>query len=199
MIDWRGHPEWIAFLVEFIPGHTEKQIADAFYEKFGVLVNRMQIKNFKTHYKVKSGTIGGQFQKGHKTWNKGRKMDPEVYKKCAPTMFKKGKVSVNKKPVGSERVNVDGYVEIKVAEPNKWMLKQRYVYEQHHHIKLTSNDAIIFLDGNRLNNNIDNLFRMTRSALARFNQDGLYCDNPEISKAAAQMAMLKTEISKRKE
>ena len=198
MIDWKGNPEWIAFLVEFIPGHTEKQIADAFYEKFGVLVNRMQIKNFKTHYKVKSGTIGGQFQKGHKTWNKGRKMDPEVYKKCAPTMFKKGKVSVNKKPVGSERVNVDGYVEIKVAEPNKWMAKSRYLYEQHHNVKLTRNDVIVFLDGNKLNLDIDNLFLISRAALARFNQDKLYSDNPEMTKAAALMAELKTKTRKKR-
>ena len=64
------------------------------------------------------------------------------------TMFKKGNKPLNHREVGSERINVDGYVEIKVAEPATWKLKQRVVYEEYHKVKLTSNDTIIFLDSN---------------------------------------------------
>ena len=45
-------------------------------------------------------------------------------------MFAKGNVPPNHRPVGSERISKDGYIEVKVAEPNKWRLKQRVVYEE---------------------------------------------------------------------
>ena len=38
---------------------------------------------------------------------------------CERTWFKKGHIPANYRPVGSERVNADGYIEVKVADPNK--------------------------------------------------------------------------------
>ena len=45
-----------------------------------------------------------RFKKGHVSHNKGKRMPKELYKKCAPTMFRKGHSPVNWKPVGSERI-----------------------------------------------------------------------------------------------
>lgn len=75
-------------------------------------------------------TIAARFPKGHVSHNKGKKMPPEVYSKVARTMFKKGQTPANHREVGSERVNKDGYIEIKVAEPNRWRLKHRVIWEQ---------------------------------------------------------------------
>ena len=125
-------------------------------------------------------------------------MSAETYQKVKGTMFKKSNIPKNHREVGSERITVDGYVEIKVAEPNKWKFKSRVLYEQYHDVKLTRNDVIIFLDGNKLNLDVDNLFLISRAALARFNQDKFYSDNPEITKAAALMAELKTETRKKR-
>ena len=71
-----------------------------------------------------------RFKKGSVPPNKGKKMSPEVYEKVKKTMFKKGNSPVNHREVGSERINVDGYIEIKVAEPNRWKLKHRIIWEQ---------------------------------------------------------------------
>lgn len=198
IIKWSDHPEYVEFMKDYIPGHQESEIKEAFYEKFGILLTEFQIGNFKTRHKLKSGTHGGQFVKGFTPHNKGKKMSAETYRKVKDTMFKKGNIPKNHREVGSERITVDGYVEIKVADPNKWKLKQRWLYEQYHNVKLTKSDAIIFLDGNRLNLNIDNLFLISRAALARFNQDKLYSDNPEMTKAAALMAELKTKTRKKR-
>lgn len=103
-------------------------------------------------------------------WNKGIKMKPSTYEKCSATMFKKGQIPPNKKPIGSERVNVDGYIEIKVTESGNWKLKHRYVYEQHHNVKLGRNDIVTFLDGNPLNCNIENLIKVDRTVLRTMNQ-----------------------------
>lgn len=102
------------------------------------------------------------FQKGHIPQNKGKKMPPEVYAKVARTMFKKGGTPVNHREVGSERVNVDGYVEIKVAEPNKWRLKSRVVWEQAYG-EIPPGSNIQFKDHNPLNLSLDNLYIITRA------------------------------------
>ena len=74
--------------------------------------------------------VAHRFKKGSLPPNKGKKMSPEVYEKVKETMFKKGNSPVNHREVGSERINVDGYIEIKVAEPNRWRLKHRIIWEQ---------------------------------------------------------------------
>ena len=192
MLEWIKHPEMEQFLKDFIPGHSGGEIREAFLNEYGITLTKSQIKNFKSSRKIPSGTNGGRFEKGHPSWNKGRKMPPELYKKCAPTMFKKGHVPINHKEVGSERINVDGYTEVKVAEPNKWRLKQRVLYEQYHHVELTRSEVVIFLDGNRLNFDKFNLQKLSRSALARYNQDKLHDNSDrELSRAAAQIATIK--------
>lgn len=199
MIRWSDHPEYVEFMKEYIPGHVWNETSKAFYEKFGVTLTRSQIKNFCNSFNVRSGiTNASCFKKGSIPHNKGKKMRPEIYEKRKGTMFKKGNLPHNYRPVGSERVNVDGYVEVKIADPNKWVLKQRLLYEQYHDVKLTRNDVIIFLDRNRLNFDIDNLFLISRAALVRFNQDKLYSDNPEMTKAAALMAELKNKTRKKR-
>lgn len=192
MIRWLQHPEYVAFLKEYIPGHTEAEIRDAFRARYGVELSEGKIGNFKNRYGIKSGTHGGYFFKGQIPHNKGKKMPPDIYEKAKPTMFQKGHVPKNHKPVGSERINVDGYTEVKIAEPKKWVMKQRLVYEQIHGIKLKPGEVVIFLDGNKQNFEPDNLHKLTRSALARYNQDHLSTKNKDVSLAAARIAELKS-------
>ena len=194
MIKWREHPEMVEFMMEYIPGHQESEIRAEFEKRFGIVLTEGQIGNFKYLHGVKSGTNGGRFQKGHITHNKGKKMSPEVYERVKHTMFQKGHAPVNHRPVGSERINADGYTEVKVAEPNEWKLKQRFIYEEATGEKLTKNDVIIFLDGNRQNFDMSNLVKMTRVELARYNQDHLYGEEVEINKTAVLVAKLKAKV-----
>lgn len=118
----------------------------------------------------KAGKIGSryeaarahQFTSGHTPANKGKKMSPELYAKCAPTMFKKGNIPGNHREVGSERVNKDGYVEIKVAEPNKWKAKHRVIWEAANGpVKKGYN--VQFKDGNPKNITLENLYLISRA------------------------------------
>jgi hypothetical protein len=194
MIKWREHPEMVEFMMEYIPGHQEPEIRAEFEKRFGIVLTEGQIGNFKYLHGVKSGTHGGRFPKGHIAHNKGKKMPKEVYEKSKATMFKKGNIPPQHREVGSERINVDGYTEVKVAEPNKWKLKQRFIYEEATGEKLTKNDVIIFLDGDRQNFDINNLVKMTRVELARYNQDHLYGDDLNINKCAVGIAKLKAKV-----
>lgn len=103
-----------------------------------------------------------RFRKGSIPPNKGKRMGPELYAKCAPTMFKKGHTPGNHKPVGSERVNVYGYIERKVAEPNKWECKHRIIWKQAHG-DIPKGYNIQFKDGNPLNCILENLYIISRA------------------------------------
>lgn len=198
IVKWREHPEYVSYLMDFIPGHSTADIIQAFYEVFNIRLTSYQVKNFCHYFGVRQGINSGRFKKGHQPDNKGKKMSPEVYAKAAPTMFKKGQVPVNHRPVGSERVNVDGYIEIKVAEPNRWRLKQRVVYEKFHNVVLTKGEVIVFLDGNKLNCEPDNLKKISRSALARYNQDHLGSSDRDLNHIGIQIAQVKALAGERK-
>lgn len=106
--------------------------------------------------------VAARFTNGHVPHNKGKKMPPEVYSKVAGTMFKKGHTPVNHRDVGSERVSVDGYIEIKVAEPNRWRLKHRVIWEQHNG-EIPKGFNVQFKNHNPLDCRIENLYLISRS------------------------------------
>lgn len=69
------------------------------------------------------------------------------------------------RPVGSFQEK-KGYIRIKVAEPNKWMQYQRYVWEQNHPGQSAEGKTVIFMDGNKRNFDISNLECVERSELS---------------------------------
>ena len=77
--------------------------------------------------------------------------------------------SWNNRPLYSERVK-KGYVQIKVAMPNVWWQKQKWVYLETHPWEVTTineTDVFIFLDGDNRNfapNNIERLERKLQPA-----------------------------------
>ncbi len=69
------------------------------------------------------------------------------------------------RPVGSFQ-DKKGYIRIKVAEPNKWMQYQRYVWEQNHPGQSAEGKTVIFMDGNIRNFNPSNLECVERGELS---------------------------------
>ena len=140
-------------------------------------------------------SVATRFKKGSVPANKGKKMPAELYEKCAPTMFKPGQTPINHRPVGSERVNVDGYVEIKVAEPSKWALKHRVVWEAANG-PVPKGFNIQFRDGNRLNVSIGNLYIISRSEQLK-EQNSIYARYPEELRGVIRVkATLKSQITR---
>lgn len=102
------------------------------------------------------------FKKGQEPPNKGKKMSKEVYKKCSNTMFKKGQLSHNKKPLGSIRVTKDGYQEIKIAEPNTWDAYHRVMWEDTFG-KIPEGGVVRFVTNDKMNVHPFNLELIDRS------------------------------------
>ena len=184
------------FILDNYKGRYNQELADLFNQKFNTNITSRTIKSYKAKNKLNSG-LTGKFRKGQTPHNKGKKMPKEVYEKVKHTMFAKGNVPPNHRPVGSERISKDGYIEVKVAEPNKWRLKQRVVYEETKG-KIPEGCPIIFLDGNKRNFDIDNLRCITRSELLYLNCNGLNNSN-EITETGILMARLDRAKNKKKQ
>ena len=163
--------EEIDILSRMYPDHFAKEIAGALGRGVSsIYCKAQQLGLESTPDKIRrSGllscnhpnNVAARFTKGHHPSNKGKKMPPEVYSKVARTMFKKGQTPVNHRDVGSERVNVDGYIEIKVAEPNRWRLKHRVIWEQVNGA-IPRGHNVQFKNHNPLDCRIENIYLISR-------------------------------------
>lgn len=144
-------------IVEWYKTLSRKELTEKFNSEFGKNITVGQMTAFLKNHKIKSGRTG-YYESGQVPFNKGTKgvMKPNK------TSFKKGQTAYNYRPLGSERVNVEGYVEVKIASPGTWGLKQRYVWEQNNG-PIPKGYNVRFKDGDRLNCDIDNLLLVSDS------------------------------------
>ena len=163
--------------------------------KFGDVLTQEQLKSFLSRRHIIRFENHGRFEKGHIPANKGKPMSAAVYEKSKRTMFRKGHQPASHREVGSERINVEGYVEIKVAEHRRWQLKHRVIYENYHNVKLKSTDVVIFLDGNKQNFDIENLALIDRGINAIMNHEGMRFADAEITRTEVNIAKLKKAIT----
>ena len=190
----RYSDEEIDFVRNYAFGHSRQDITDRFNEHFNLDLSVGQITSTLKRYGINTG-LTGTFQKGMTPHNKGKKMSAEVYKKLRHTMFKKGN-NINCRPVGSERITKDGYIEIKIANPNKWQSKHITIWESHNG-KVPKNHCVIFLDGDKRNLDIDNLALISREENLFLNKNKLRFDDKEITQSAINLAKLNIKILER--
>jgi hypothetical protein len=84
------------------------------------------------------------------------------------TQFKPGQKPHTWQPVGSERVNADGYRQIKMTDtgypPKDWVMVHILLYEKHHG-PVPKGHVIVFKDKNREHIEIENLECISRRDL----------------------------------
>ena len=184
----------INFLREIAPGKTYKEIVEIFNKKYDLEMTVKKLSSLLGRKKIKTGTTGC-FRKGFIPWNKGKK----GYMGANKTSFKKGNKPKNWRPVGSERIDDEGYTLIKVSNEGgmlkRWALKHRVVWEQHHKKKIPKGSVIIFADGNKNNLNIENLICVTRNELKVLNKCRLISSVPELTKTGLNVVKLKTKLA----
>ncbi len=155
------------FIKENVPGNTIFELTKKFNKRFNKHIKENQIKNYKKRNKLKSG-INSKFVKNQK---------PHNYK-----------------PIGSEFINSDGYVMIKIADPNIWILKQRYVYEQLHGT-IPEGYSVIFANQNKNDFSDDNLLLVeNKDKLVAKNKHLIY-ENKELTKTGLLIAKLINKTS----
>ena len=139
--------------------------------------------------------LGKQFRfpKGHVPANKGVK--GIVYPGTEKTQFKAGQRPPNYRPVGTIRVNSDGYVDIKVAEGmRQWKLLHRLNWEKVHG-PIPKGMMLIFKDNNKQHTDIENLELLTKAENMKRNTVHNY--PPEIVHLVQLQAAINRQINKK--
>jgi len=182
------------YFVKHNTGTPQKKMAELMNRKFGLKLTVKQINTYRKNHHLSSG-LTGRFEPGHSSWNKGKHF--VAGGRCAETQFKKGQVPHNYMPVGSERINTEGYVDIKVADPNKWKPKHILLWEALHGPR-PKGYKVIFADGNKLNVVAENLLLVSDNELCRMNQNGWIQNDPELTKTGLAIAKLSIAAKARK-
>ena len=178
------------FIITNNYGKYSKELAEMFNQHFNTNITAKEIAYFRRNNKLKSG-LTGQFKKGNIAHNKGKKqieyMSQESIEKTKETRFKKGNKPKNYRPVGSERITKDGYIEVKVADPNKWETKNKIIYKQYYG-DIPKGHKVIYADGNKLNNDINNLILVSDNEELIMNKYKLRTENIELTKTGYLIA-----------
>lgn len=200
-------PEMEDYLREIIPGHSYHEIADAFEKRFGIRLDKGRIGNAKTRLGVRSGTVGGRFERGHVPSTKGRSWkeqgrSAESNARSLTTCFRKGEVPPNgtRIPLGTERVTEDGYIQVKVSSLRRrrandcWRFKHHLVWEEANGQAVPPSTMIVFADHDNRNFDPENLVAVPRSAWVVISRMHLpYSDRASLE-AAVALAKLKSGI-----
>jgi hypothetical protein len=178
-------PEEILFIKENIGGRSYADMTELFNRHFGLRGKK----------KITLGTMHS-FLMYHKMKN-GRNVrfgsdlgSPNMNKKGS---FKPGHKNYNELPVGTEVKDVDGYVRVKVRNPNTWKRKHIIIWEKAHG-KVPKGHIIIFADRNKLNMDLDNLLMVSRGELSVMNRFGLISTSKDLTKAGKLVADIKIRI-----
>ena len=106
-------------------------------------------------------------------------------------------------PIGTEVVR-SGYVWVKVSDkvPQKgeqsgwinWRPKSHVVWEQHHGCMPPKGHIIVFLDGNKQNTNIENLYAVSGKVLREMSKKQWWSSDPDLTLAAIKWCELLYKI-----
>ena len=185
-------PEQVSFIEENVVGLSYRDLTEIFNKRFSLELRLNQIRAFSRNHKLTNGLDGG-FKPGNIPLNKGRKgVDG-----WAPTQFKKGNKTWNCLPVGTERLNGDGNIEIKVADPGEWKTKHVSVWESVNG-PVPNGHVVIFGDRNNRNFEPSNLILVSRKQLAKLNQHNLIQDDADLTRTGVIIADIYNKIGERK-
>lgn len=176
---------------------TWRDVQKFLQDEYGLDFTLMQIKHILGTRKIRLGTYG-RFQAGCNSPFKGKKHTPEALAKMSRTMFKPGNRPHNQLAIGTEIIDGMGYVRVKVGEPNSWKFKSHLIWEQETGETLKPNERIVFLDGNKLNLDFNNLAKVSTAELSGLNLSHGITEFADVTKANLTVVKLVNSIARRR-
>lgn len=153
------------FITENYPKMTIKELAEKFNEKYGTNMSAEAIRQIKRRYKLPTPN------------------------KDVQNRFKNGNTN-QRKPIGSEWIkSTSGEVYIKIANPDVWVLKKKYVYEQAYG-KLNDDYQIICINGDKQDIRPENLLAIRQADLLFLNFNKFMKANPELLKTGILLSRI---------
>ncbi len=166
-LDWKD--EWIKWLKNNHDDYySYHMIATVMNEKFGDYFTTDIVKRMGQKLGLKRVNHGGYAIKG-----------------------------VHKVPLGQERNSVEDDMErvrIKIGI-NKWQSKQTYIWNKTYpNDTVQEDELVIFLDGDRTNFSLDNLYKVKRNVALNLGKSHMRSDDAEVTKTAVMMWELHDKI-----
>lgn len=194
-------PEQATFVRENYKRMSLTEVTDALNREFDIHLTLNQVRGLTRNHVMRSGRTG-RFEPGQKPWSAGTR---GILKRNKGS-FRKGDMPANIKPLGSERISKDGYIEIKVNEPNphtgaptRYRFKHQVVWKGEYG-PIPAGHIVAFRDGNKLNCDPDNLLLLTKAQNLYLNRNG-YGDLPAALRpsmlAAAKLFTRAKELERR--
>lgn len=194
-------PEYFYEMIAWLcTSMTDKEIVELIKELSGKTIRPELIKRFRLKNGVHTGRTG-QF---------GKERDCEEYAQYRfqkgvhyhySTEFKKGSRPHNTKDIGEETIKEDGYVWVKVAEPNIWKQRGRVVWEKAYG-SIPEGKVIVRLDQNRQNDSLENLRCVDKGVVGYANSQrteiGFIKDNREFNNAFISVIEIKEKVNGKK-
>lgn len=178
-----------------VAGLSNLELANLVNKTFNLTLTTRQMKTWKKNHGLSSGLKGTE---GQAPPNKGTKGLYNVGGNR--TSFKQGQRALNYKPVGSERIDRDGYILIKVTDEGpwhkRWRHKHKVVWEEKYG-QIPRGHAVLFADQNRRNIEPDNLILVSRGKLAVMNRRGLVFRIPDATRTGVIIADIYQKIGAR--
>jgi hypothetical protein len=204
-----GHPKGKSFkypdgmenyIRSIAPGRKTKEIAELVSVHFGIEFNERQCRAYKKNHDIISG-VDCRFKKGDVPANKGKPMSMEQYEKCKGTMFKPGNVPANHMEVGKYTHTTDGYLLRKVKDTGTQRERFEFVHRaewEKHNGPIPEGKKVSFLDGDKDNCSIENLFLIDNEENLEMNRSKLRFENPNLTETGLQIAKLAIAVRQRK-
>lgn len=182
--------EQAEILMKIIPGRQGKDIVRIFQEETGVRLTLAQLRSWKKNHKCPSG-YDTRWRPGHISTYRTPKGS------INRGTFKKGNISVNAVPIGTERVR-SGYIYVKYRDGHlnkNWKRKSVVIWEENNG-QIPDGSALMFIDGNTLNCSIENLRLVDKGDLAVANAHYGLSHDPELNETILSAAKLRRSIVK---
>lgn len=195
-------------MTEFIAADMDRKIESVYYA-----AGKLKLKKTKEFLASKEST---QFKKGHEPtqfkpgftpWNKGKPGSTGNHPNTVRTQFKAGRPpqdSRNYRPVGSVRINRDGYLERKVSDDStlyparRWIAVHRLVWEAQNG-PIPKGHIVVFRQGMRTTDpdliTIDRVELISRAE--NMSRNTLHNLPPELKQLISMRASLVRAINKR--
>jgi hypothetical protein len=167
-------------------------LAEMFNEKFNTSYNSKQLRSIANSHGFHNGL------KGYDIHRKGKKLRLDPKKTHG---FIKGHIPNNKKELGGEYVDKNGYVLLKVSDDDsvchhRWRPKHIVLWEAENG-PVPDGSVVVFLDGDKGNFNINNLILASRAECGLMNLNNLRSPSADLTQAGVAVAKLLIKTNER--
>lgn len=181
-------PEQVQFIQDNHRGIPIAELTRRLNETFNTDLDVQRMKAYVKNHSLRNG-LDARFVKGRAGFRhpKGTHFAPQ-------SEFKKGCIAHNHLPVGTERVNGEGYTDIKIAEPKKWKTKHSILWEEVNG-PVPKGHKLIFKDGDRSHVALENIALVSDSEMAILNKNALIKSDPDLTDTGILVARLISKVS----